>query len=361
MLSSGLTRRACVATLCLQSRLSLLFWSLLTKYLKLVSNAYPLQGQLISGPELEGWLRDTIATTRHEALLCSAYIRSAAFVRLVSSRTLAEPLRASVLVRWQAPDLLSSASDLALFPVCRERNIDLFLKLDFHGKVYAVPPTGIGVGSTNATASGLGFGIHPNAEMNTLVTCTDENLRIVRSQFNGATRITDQLYERIRLELEVMQKGRVQNTQWSSEVMSLLQPPTSAESLLVDECLATDGGWWNQGHGSIPVPGADHDLRLLGLVGGAQGELQLQAALRQTKCVRWLTERVRQAPACELYFGALSSALHDALLDDPGPRRAEVKTLLQNLLSWVQLARLPELSVDRPNHSQRVRLLSHEA
>ena len=235
------------------------------------------------------------------------------------------------------------------------------MSLDFHGKVYAIPPAGIGVGSTNATASGLGFGAKPNAEMNTLVGCTEENLRVVESQFQGSTLVTDQLYERIRLELEAMQRSSVHSSQWSSEIMSLLQPTVPPESLFVDECLVTDGRWWVLSPGSVRDPYAEHDLRLLGLVGSEQSQLQLQAALRQTKCVRWLTERIRQAPAHELYFGSLSSALHDALLDDPGPRRSEVKTLLQNLLSWVQLARLPELSVDRPNHSQRVRLLSHEA
>lgn len=322
--------------------------------------SFPLQGQLISGPKLDDWLRHAIAETRQQAWFCSAYIRTAAFLRLLSLRTSNEQLQASVLVRWQAQDFLNAASDLELFPFCRERNISLFMRLDFHGKVYAVPPAGISVGSTNATAGGLGFGTKPNAEVNTLVACTEDNLRIVESQFKGSTLITEQLYERIRLELEAMQKGPIHNSQWSSEIMSLMQPSVPPESLLVDECLATDGRWWVLSPGSVRDPEAEHDLRLLGLVGSEQSQSQLQAALRQSKCVRWLTERIRQAPARELYFGSLSSALHDALLDDPGPRRSEVKTLLQNLLSWVQLARLPELSVDRPNHSQRVRLVSRE-
>jgi hypothetical protein len=322
--------------------------------------SFPLQGQLISGPQLDDWLRRAIAEMRQHAWLCSAYIRTAAFTRLLSFRSCGEQLQASVLVRWQVQDLLCAASDLELFPACRERNISLFMRQDFHGKVYAVPPMGIGIGSTNTTASGLGFGARPNVEVNTLVSCTEENLRIVKGQFDGATRVTEQLYERIRLELEFMQKGQIHSPQWSSEIMSLLQSPIPAESLFLDECFATDGRWWFHGLGSIGDPEAEHDLMLLGLIGSEQGELQLQAALRQTKCVRWLTERVRQAPASELYFGALSAALHEALLDDPGPRRSEVKTLLQNLLSWIQLAHLPELSVDRPNHSQRVQLRAGE-
>ncbi len=321
-----------------------------------MADTYPLQGRLISGSELDDWLRQAIAATQHEALLCSAYIRSAAFLRIVMSRVLEEPLRASVLVRWQAQDLLSGASDLKLYEICCEHNIDLFMRMDFHGKVYAVPPNGIGVGSTNITAGGLGFKSQANAEMNTLVTCSDENVRIVRSQFHGATRVTDQLYERIRLDLECMQKSEIPSPQWSLDVISMLQPPVSPTSLLVDECLLTDGRWWAQGLGEARDTSAEHDLRLLGMDSGRRSEGELPSALRRTKCVRWLTDQLMRVPQRELYFGALSAALHEALLDDPGPRRSEVKSLLQNLLSWIQLAGLPELSVDRPTHSQRVRL-----
>jgi hypothetical protein len=322
-----------------------------------VPTPYPLQGRLISGPELDDWLRQAIAATRQEAWLCSAYIRSAAFLRLLELRAPSEPLQASVLVRWQAQDLLNGASDLDLYPVCRERGINLLLKLDLHAKVYAVPPAGIGVGSTNATASGLGFGSNPNAEMNTLVTCTEENLRLVHSQFTGATPIGEELYERMRLELKDMRLSMVSSPQWSPDIMSHLQPLTPPVSLLVDECFLTDGRWWSQGSAVVLDAAAEHDLQLLGVSSSDIHQSELQSALWRTKCVRWLAEQLRRAHGQEMYFGAVTGALHDALLDDPGPRRSEVKSLLKNLLSWVQLAGLPEVSVDRPNHSQRVRLV----
>jgi hypothetical protein len=322
--------------------------------------SFPLQGQLITGPKLDEWLRQAIADARQHTWLCSAYIRSSAFLRLLSLRTSREPLQSSVLVRWQAQDLLSASSDLELFPICRERNVQLFMRLDFHGKVYAVPPAGISVGSTNATASGLGFGTQPNGEVNTLVDCTAENLRIVQDQFRGATLVTEQLYNLMRIELEGMQKSKGSSLQWSSEVLNRLQPPVIPKSLLVDECFMTDGRWLSLAPSAPRAASADHDLRLLGLVNSSFSEEELRSALRRTKFVRWLIHQVARASQRELYFGAITAALHDSLLDDPGPRRSEVKTILQNLLCWIQLADLNELSVDRPNYSQRVRLLYME-
>jgi hypothetical protein len=307
---------------------------------------------------LDDWLRHAMASTRQKAWLCSAYIKAAAFERLLELRPKDEPLQAAVLVRWQPSDLLSGASDLDLFTVCCNRNLELFLKLDFHGKVYALPPLGISVGSTNTTASGLGFGSQPNSEMNTLVACTKENLDIVRNQFNGATRVTDALFERMRLEVEAMKRSNTPRPNWSSDVMSHLEPPEPPASLLVDECFLTDGSWWSQRHGIDGYVAAEHDLQLLGESSSSLSEVALQAVLRRTKCIRWLTAQLISAPKCELYFGALTAALHNALLDDPGPRRLEVKSLLKNLLSWIQLADLPEVLIDQPNYSQRVRFIT---
>ena len=318
---------------------------------------YPLQGRLISGSELDEWLRESLAATRQEVWICSAYIRSTAFLRLLEKRASHEQLLASVLVRWQAQDLLSSASDLELFPICRDRGINLFLKLDFHGKVYAVPPLGIGVGSTNATASGLGFGLQPNAEINTLVACSEQNLGLVQSQFSGATRITEQLYSQLRDELEDIKLSKAESIQWSSDVLSLLKTSMPPSSLLVDECFWTDGSWWSVQPREAPDRNADHDLQLLGVARSGVSQAHLQLALKRTKCFNWLVEQLRRAENRELYFGRLTAEFHTALLDDPGPRRSQVKTLLQNLLNWLELAELSEVKVDRPGYSQRIKLV----
>ena len=49
--------------------------------------------------------------------------------------------------------------------------------------------------------------------------------------------------------------------------------------------------------------------------------------------------------------------LHNALVEDPKPYRREVKELLSNLLSWVEELEMEEIVIDRPNYSQRIRIL----
>ena len=54
-----------------------------------------------------------------------------------------------------------------------------------------------------------------------------------------------------------------------------------------------------------------------------------------------------------MYFGQLTAELHDALVEDPKPYRKDVKTLL----AWAQALQMEEVVIDKPSHSQRVRLV----
>ena len=55
-----------------------------------------------------------------------------------------------------------------------------------------------------------------------------------------------------------------------------------------------------------------------------------------------------------LYFGALSQKLHNTLVSDPKPYRRDVKQMLANLLGLIERLEMEEITVDRPNYSQRV-------
>ena len=58
------------------------------------------------------------------------------------------------------------------------------------------------------------------------------------------------------------------------------------------------------------------------------------------------------------HFGAITEKLHEALITDPKPYRRDVKNMLSNLLKMIERLGMEEVVIDRPNHSQRVRLLT---
>lgn len=311
----------------------------------------PLLGTLIDAGSVQQWLSQSIAAAP-EVTLCSAYIRSEALRHLLAMAPAG--LSGRVLVRWQIGDLISGASDLETFEICQSRGLKLFIRLDFHGKVYCVPPHGVIVGSSNATLSGLGLRPGSNTEASTLVECKPSNMDLVDGFFTMATEVTEQIVAAIRVALCTVQDSPVSMVEWPESVLNLLSPTSDVSSLLVSECLwSTADGFGSSVHDLQFL----HDLSLLGVRHDDKPK-RVQSALKKCALYRWLTKTLRHEPANALYFGRLSALLQDSLLDDPLPTRRDVKDLLQCLLFWIQRFASDDLTVDRPNYSQRVTLIA---
>lgn len=80
--------------------------------------------------------------------------------------------------------------------------------------------------------------------------------------------------------------------------------------------------------------------------------------VRWSNAYLWLLEILKRNEGC-LYFGALSEKLHNALVSDPKPYRRDVKQMLTNLLSLCDQLGMEEIVIDRPNYSQRVKLINY--
>lgn len=67
---------------------------------------------------------------------------------------------------------------------------------------------------------------------------------------------------------------------------------------------------------------------------------------------------VTSCPDKTSYFGGVTAALHNTLVNDPKPYRKEVKDLLANTLGWIKALDINEIAIDTPNHSQRIRIVN---
>jgi hypothetical protein len=82
----------------------------------------------------------------------------------------------------------------------------------------------------------------------------------------------------------------------------------------------------------------------------------LKKQVANVRCIRWLIETLQESQNQELYFGCLTQALHDDLKDDPAPYRKDVKTLVQNMLSYCEIYLQDKIEITRPNYSQKIKL-----
>jgi hypothetical protein len=131
--------------------------------------------------------------------------------------------------------------------------------------------------------------------------------------------------------------------------------PTSSEfkqKILVDECFACNFLEFKESN----TEARSHDLSLLCIDERDVIDFAVvRSCFRKSKVFRWFYAALREQKG-EVYFGKATAMLHDQLFDDPKPYRQEVKGLLVNLLSWIDGLELEEIKIDRPNHSQRIKL-----
>jgi PLD-like domain len=315
-----------------------------------------LFGQLFEAKQAWKLMRSLIQRSTSAIDICSAYLRSEALEQLLDGCQCAPGSR--ILVRWQRSDMEFGASDFKAFDVALAHGLNFYMKLDFHGKLVSIPPSGIIIGSSNLTLSGLGLAARYNSEVCTLVNCTEENQKLVETVFIGATRVQRSLLNQM-CSIAVRKLAQSTDADWPSEIMKQVNDLTPRRCLLVRDCFFSIPTWLSSN--AKPKGDALHDLGLIGLAEtnspiNIDREL-LKQSLQKTAMFSWLLSVLQDLGGCA-YFGQLSSRLHDALSDDPSPRRQEVKFLLQNLLGWICTINIGNIIVDCPNYSQRVRLIS---
>jgi len=320
---------------------------------------FPLAGHLVDGRSAYRWIVESIEHAVQPIDICSAYLRSEALAAML--QRLPKDICGRALVRWRLADLLVGASDIDAHDVARSYGIQLYMRLDFHGKAYSVPPKGVLVSSANATLSGLGIAKGANEEICTLVDSSQHNQELIDTLYEGATKVDDTLLLELKSVLARASDQEFSSAEWPDLILSRLLKPRHTENLFVDECLWSAPDWLLANKQPV-TPDEIHDVALLGLL-GMNGDTDLLAVslknrLVQTAVYSWLFLTLSRSGG-EAFFGQLSEALHSALLDDPAPTRRGVKELLQNLLRWVTAFDLTGIFVDRPRHSQRVRLVSH--
>jgi hypothetical protein len=306
-------------------------------------------------------LASSLADARTSLSLISAYITTGG-IRWVLNQVSHPHCQIRVLARWNCDDLVSGASDLEVFELLGVRGASLFILQGLHAKVMLVDEQDLFVSSANVTGNGLRLGGGGNHELGVKLAAYPEDIAVIEGVFAEAVQVTPTLYGEIRDHVELTRKQikPQKRTGWPVELLQKLKK--APEHLWVSEL------FWSDSPQLLSVltetdtanhQAVWHDLNLLGLNTETQNGLDkvvLRERFLESRAWKWLLARLIEAQGQEMYFGRLTAALHDALLDDPKPYRQDVKTLVANLVKWTDELGDSSVIVDRPNHSQRLRL-----
>jgi hypothetical protein len=302
------------------------------------------------------WLLDAVGPNTKTIDFCSAYMKLTSvdhFFSIYKKNKFVGSAR--LLVRWKVMDLITGASDLEVYDYCKDREIDFYIKEDFHGKIYQTIPGGILIGSFNLTSSGFGLRENSNDEVGVQLPITEENSSYINNLFQNSIMMDDLLFEKMKNFVKANKDKAHTQLDWPDDIQSLIFIKKPISQHLVNEFLFTKFDRLVDPKGDSELM---HDLSLLGLGAPDLSDFAtVSKSLKVSVPYLWL-KRVLKESNGEIYFGALSEKLHNCLIDDPRPYRRDVKNLLQNLLSWTSQFCSSEIVIDQPNYSQRIKLLT---
>jgi Phosphatidylserine/phosphatidylglycerophosphate/cardiolipin synthases and related enzymes len=247
-----------------------------------------------------------------------------------------------LMVRFRLDDLLKGSTDFSVLDFGKHNGWKVYIRFDLHAKTYIVDNKRGFVGSANTTQSGMTGAINNNIEVATLVDIEERDREKVAKLFDEAILVDDLLYEKLRNQLEEINQDAVNyEVQWSKDIRDIFQPH-------VDTLF------------SYELP-EKREYEIGEFINFLEIKYNVDIGtmkdkLRWSNAYLWLLDVLKNKKG-EMYFGELSAELHNSLVEDPKPYRRDVKVYLANLLSLIEAWDMDEIKIDRPNYSQRIRLM----
>ncbi len=313
------------------------------------NNSSLLLGDLLTGRESYEWLLESILKVAPSAPIniCSAFIKYPAIEKLLAR---CPNNSGRVLVRWQKFDLCIGSSDISIFGALKARGWRLYMDTSFHGKIYSLPGIGNLMGSANATNSGFSMSGVGNSEVCTILPDSTNARAFIDNLFSYSTLVDDQLFDLLCADMGSNEVTPTGSDDWSINVIDKLKPISTLDLLVCDFFKS------NPELGSQDDSLILEDLELIGIssIADVPAEI-LKRKILKVKSIAWLVSALEKYPE-GIYFGELTALLHNALMEDPTPYRSTVKILLANTLGWLGFYCADIVLIDRPNHSQRIKL-----
>ena len=246
----------------------------------------------------------------------------------------------TVVARASPSDFISGASTFSALSKLLDLGVHVRIHRSLHAKVYLLDSSQLFVGSANFTNNGLKLSGYGNLELMTEIKATSEDISLVDTIIQDSTILTHELLDKMK---NAIADQKSCDEWWSEDIIKI------DNSLWIN-----DFPWLNPTEiDSSPNPESlVHDESIFPNTHRTHPEKLLNA-----KVFRWLGHSINNSDKQALFFGELTSMIHSEIKDNPAPYRSDVKQLTQNLLGYCQKYLTEYFIIDRPRHSQRVRLI----
>lgn len=249
-----------------------------------------------------------------------------------------------ILVRFRLSDLISGATDFDILDYCMSRGWKVHIRFDLHAKTYIVDNSRGITGSANMTSSGLDMNGAGNYEMASFVKIEEGDIQKIKNLFDNSIKVTEKIIKTLKEQYELAKNNMMvnKNLEWSSEIKNLAN--TKVKTLFSYDLPDSENVNFRSGD----------RIDFLDFI--TDGNIEtIKNVFMSSNCYKWLFNILVENNGC-IFFGELTQKLHDSIVEEPKPYRKDVKQMLSNLLNWILELKIDNIIIDRPNHSQRIRL-----
>lgn len=306
-----------------------------------------MENNLLCSDELSQELRSSFDRAEHITIL-SAFLTMPAVDFLFESAPLGVDIE--VVCRARPQDLVAGACDLHAIRVLHFSGVKCYISRDLHAKLYVIDHEKGFIGSANFTSNGLRLSGYGNLELSTRVQLSQTDKQTIRHIKQDAILIDAEVLKRLEEYINGIETNvECHSDLWWEDVIELAQ-------YHCDDGLYVHDLPWCHLNMSNTKEAIEHDNDVFGV------DLSEDQTLRfkRSKVYQFLLQKFEHEELEEAYFGKVTEWVHSSLKDDTVPYRSEVKDYIANLYSYLEHYGKQDFSVDRPNHSQRIRLITHE-
>jgi len=301
---------------------------------------------LLSTHEVKQKIIDEVSRAADNLQIISAFCKLPA-IKFIDEN-ISHPIKQKkLMVRFLLSDILHGATDFELFDYCKANGWQMYVRFDLHAKTYIFDRKRCILGSANLTSKGLGLSLHGNYELSSFAEVDDSDLKKIDTLFDNAILMTDELYISMKSDYEIAQSNQTPSKtfKWNTGIEQKFNP--KIDLLFTYDFPSTSSPNFNDVN--------SFEFLEMGYIPSQE---ELKQAFRWGKAFMWLYNYVSSCPDKTSYFGGVTAALHNTLVNDPKPYRKEVKDLLANTLGWIKALDINEIAIDTPNHSQRIRIVN---
>ena len=284
---------------------------------------------LLFGIEFQENLKNSVQNAENSVMILSAFTKRKALLWLGDH--VPDDIDVTLVTRWQCQDLISGASDLDCFELCKKNDWHFAIDQSLHCKIYLIDSQDILIGSANLTQKGLHLSTDCNFEAGTKFNISEDYCSRLVKYVKSCTHLDWKQYEKIKHFVNQNAKPIKAANKWPEEIMSIMN--SKIEFLWVKDMILKPPQYYIDNCLSEQL--------------GIEKETFIES-----KLYNWLINQFRNSRKKYLSFGQITSLLHNSLLDDPKPYRTTVKELIANLFEWIRYIKPKGIGIKKFNYTE---------